>query len=50
MKEKESSGLKRFFNLEAYESRLAFILIAPTVIAVLVVLFFPLAYSFSKLY
>jgi ABC-type sugar transport system permease subunit len=45
MKERKHK-LKDIFNLEAHESRLAFLLILPTVIAVLVVLFFPLVYSF----
>lgn len=46
MPEEKRSKFKQFFNLEAHESRLAFLLITPTVIAVLLVLFFPLAYSF----
>jgi len=39
------SKFKRFFDLEAHESRLAFLLVLPTVLAVFVILIYPLLFS-----
>jgi multiple sugar transport system permease protein len=40
------SKFKRYFDLEANESRLAFFLILPTLLAVFVILVYPLVFSF----
>ena len=43
---KKESRFRQFFNIEESESKLAFLLILPTLIAVLGILIYPLVYSF----